>query len=884
MITVAPLVELARTELMTALDNALGACGTDSIDLRELSLACRDIESVARIMGIKWLIPLAVGLGTGVTRHTPVSRVHDTVQALRARLVLDTAWYLEPKEPLAYDASVVLPARHSSVPPALASDQGASTLWNAFQEDAASQLAVLQDGLLGLENNTERLDLVEPVMRAAHSLKGAARVVQLTSLLSLAHSLEDAFLAVQKGSVQIETTTVTLLLEAVDLASEMARHAVITKGKTHAEHNQRAARLVAKFRDLMLNSAEAGDTAVTGGVGGAGASQSQDMSDSVVRPNQPLRERRGATGNTTEKQDEIREDRVVRVTAEMADRLLGLAGESVVEAQRIKPTSSALIELRMKQNETSDLAQSLVSSLRLEDEDPRLAILFAELAATVAECQQLVHTASELLEEHSRRATEVASRLYNDVLTSRMRPLRDRTRGLPRMARDIAGALGKRVAFSLRGDGTLVDRDILEKLEAPLGHLVRNAIDHGIETPQDRRDKGKPELANLAIEASQTRGRLRVEVRDDGRGVDVEAVRKVAITRGLLTEARAGALTREELLEFIFLPAFSTAKSVSDISGRGVGLDVVRNTVEQIGGSLRVVSQHGVGTSFVLEAPLTRSVLRCLLVRVSSEVYAVPLSRIERVLRLAPEDLRTLEGRTYVTVDEQNVVIVPTADVLGVEPRPVREGLGALVVSGDDGPCALAVDAFLGEEDLVVRPLDPRLKGVENIMAASALQDGKLVLILDVEDMLRGVDVLLSSGGRRDSERNQDGPVARRVLVVDDSLTVREAERQLLAARGYNVETAVDGADAWNALRSGSFDLVITDIDMPRMSGLELVKLIKSDESLRKVPVIIVSYKDREEDRLRGLHAGADAYIKKSAFDDQLLLDVVHDMIGDAHR
>jgi two-component system sensor histidine kinase and response regulator WspE len=758
------------------------------------------------------------------------------------------------------------PAPHPS-----AREAPTAALWGAFEEETTAQLGALQDGLLLLEASPGRLEQVEGLMRAAHSLKGAARVVQIEPLLALAHAMEDVFLAIQRGASPLTSPRVDLLLDAVDLTSELIRQARPGQGGLTEHHERQTRELVARLQQQDTPERAPRRT----GPGPApgtddGGPEPEARALQVAAEGAP--EDRGARVVEGE-------GRVVRVTAEMADRLLGLAGESVVEAQRIKPTSSALVELRLKQAETLDLAQSLVGSLRIVEEDPRMAMLVAELAANVSECQQLVLRAGDLLEEHARRASEVATRLYNDVLGSRMRPLRDRTRGLPRMARDVAVALGKQVRLTIRGEETLVDRDILEKIEAPLGHLIRNAIDHGIEAPQERRQAGKPELARLEIEASQSRGRLRVEVRDDGRGVAMEQVLERALSRGLLSAARASSLTPEETLEFIFLPGFSTAQVMSDISGRGVGLDVVRSTLEQIGGSVRIQSRWGAGTTFFLEAPLTRSVIRCLLVRIAAGVYAVPLSRVDRVLRPSSADLRSLEGRDYLEVDGRNVPLVQAAEVLGLAARYPQEGSGVLVMSGAEGPCALHVEAFLGEEDLVLRRLDPRLQGVENIMAASTLQDGKLVLILDVDDVLLGVNAQLATG-RPKVSRRPEAPGRRRVLVVDDSITVREAERQLLTSRGYEVDVAIDGMDGWNMARSGAYDLVISDIDMPRMTGIELVKKLKSDEKLAQIPVVIVSYKDREEDRLQGLQAGADAYIKKSAFDDQVLLKVVHDFIG----
>jgi two-component system sensor histidine kinase and response regulator WspE len=740
----------------------------------------------------------------------------------------------------------------------------AGNLFRLFREDADAQLAALQEGLLGLDEGHGRLHLLEPLMRAAHSLKGAARVVRLSPIVDLTHAMEDVFVAAQRRQILVDRPLMDALFAAVD-------------------------RLAAGVRATVLDPAVLVETqgtlfrAVTDRVRALLAAPSlpeprrEDPAD-AWRPE-------ASTGDQSPDAARLRglpaEDRVVRVTAEMADRLVGLASESVVEAQRVRPAISVLTSLRMKQSETADAVSSLIASLGPAARSPVIGRLLVDLAANVSECQQMVIDASELLDEHGRRSSEVAGRLYNDVLESRMRPLRDRTRSLRRMVRDVARQLGRDVVFEASGEHTLVDRDVLEKLEAPLGHLLRNAISHGIEPPTVRLQRGKPAAGRVQLAATQSRGLLRVDVRDDGEGVDAERVKQVAVARGLLQESRAASLSGPEILQFLFVPGFSTIEQVSDVSGRGVGLDAVRTTLEELGGHVRVMSVPGQGTTFRLEAPLTRAVVRCILVWIDGETFAVPLGRVDRVMLLRREDLRELEGRQYVEVEGENVCLLAACDVLDLgSAPPYSADFPAIVLSGSEGRCAIVVERFLGEEDLVFRHLDPRLGGVRDVSGVSTLTDGTLVLILDADDMLRSVESLLAD--RKPAHVAQaDAPTARRILVVDDSITVREAERQLLEVVGYDVDVAFDGVDAWNTVRARRYDLVITDIDMPRMNGLDLVRQMKADEALRSIPVVVVSYKERDEDRLRGMRAGADFYFGKGSFDDAALLAVVRDLIGE---
>jgi two-component system sensor histidine kinase and response regulator WspE len=329
-------------------------------------------------------------------------------------------------------------------------------------------------------------------------------------------------------------------------------------------------------------------------------------------------------------------------------------------------------------------------------------------------------------------------------------------------------------------------------------------------------------------------------------------------------------------------------ETVTEISGRGVGLDVVQNMVKAVRGSIRLLNQPGRGLRVQLQLPLTLSVLRALLIEIAGEPYAVPLSQINRTLKLPRDEIQALEGRHHFNVSGQQVGLLTAHQVLDTaEPKPIRDELPVVLLGDRAARYGLVVDRFLGERELVVQPLDPRLGKVTDINAAALMEDGSPVLIIDVDDLLCSIEKLVETGRLDKLQRPSLDLTARkpkRVLAVDDSLTVRELERKLLVNRGYVADVAVDGMDGWNAVRSGHYDLVITDIDMPRMDGIELATLIKKDPVLRSVPVLIVSYKDREEDRLRGLEAGADYYLTKGSFHDETLLQAVLDLIGEPER
>lgn len=798
-------------------------------------------------------------------------------------------------------------------------DLSGFSMLELFRLEAESQTEVLSAGILAIETLASTPETIESLMRAAHSLKGAARIVNLDAAVQVAHALEDVFIAAGEGRVTVTANDTDLLLASVDFLSGIAAADDAGGGDWPA----RAARLAGDLGRLAAGESPAAPPAEKPPAAAVPeppapappaspqppppepapeAAEPTSAEPPPAEPAQappappkpppaepapatatepPLAARRAAAAQSDD------EDRVVRVSAGSLSRLVGLAGESLVEARQLRPFVDALQTLRSLQTDLCDGVLAVENGLR------SAAVAGAATQRTLIESLRL--QAGEGLERLSglidsfegfaRRNEDLSERLHREVIFSRMRPLADGIQGFPRLVRDLARQLGKQVRLEVKGDQTGVDRDILDKLEAPLSHLIRNAIDHGMELPDERAAAGKPETGTITLEAGHRAGSLTIVISDDGRGIDVESLRRRIIDRQLVTAAVAGRLTEAELLEFLFLPGFSTRNAVSEISGRGVGLDVVQTMVKAVGGGVRVASAPGRRTTFTLQLPITMSVIRALLVDIGGDPYAFPLTRIDQILTAPREALATVEGREYVDHEGTAIGLVHATDVLAVPQTPQHTGLLPVVVVSDRGQrFGMVVDTFLGERDLEVRPLDPRLGKVPDISSASVLENGDPVLIIDVEDLVRSIDSLLTGRGLApiDAAREElASSRVKRVLVVDDSITVRELERQLLQGRGYQVDVAVDGKDGWNAFRSTPYDLVVSDIDMPRMDGIGLVTLIKTDAQRSDVPVVIVSYKDREEDRLRGLEAGATRYLTKSSFHDETFLDTIVELIGE---
>jgi two-component system, chemotaxis family, sensor histidine kinase and response regulator WspE len=728
-----------------------------------------------------------------------------------------------------------------------------------FRTEAESQTQALTASLLELEQDPAATDALEACMRAAHSLKGASRIVGISVGVQVAHVMEDCFVAAQQGLPPLNRERIDLMLRGVDLLTRLAQ-----------TPETEMAQWTGKRAEVDVFVAEVNR-----------ALEKRELPAPADKP--PAKEKIDLDGASAPATAHETSARVLRVTADNLNRLLALAGESVVESSRLKPFSNALLRLKRSHHELAKLLDDLAPG----SSGDRTELVRIEAKQRVAECRRLLEERLTDLDTLDRRAAHLARRLYDEALAIRMRPFSDGIQGFHRLVRDLGHSLGKEVKLQVVGEGTQIDRDIQEQLKAPLNHLLRNAVDHGVESPPARRAAGKPPEAVVRLEARHSAGLLQINVSDDGHGIDLERLRLAIVTRKLANEETSRTLSESELLEFLFLPGFTMKEQVTEVSGRGVGLDVVRNMVQQVRGSVRIATRRGEGSRFQLQLPLTLSVIRSLLVEIAGEPYAFPLAHVIRTMKVPKDKIEWLEGRPHAAFDERRIGLVAARQVLGGDAiESKEEELSVIVVGNHEAVYGLVVDRFLGERELVVQPFDGRLSKIKDIAAGALMEDGAPVLIVDTEDIIRSVAKLVSSGRPENLRRaavDSDHKKNKRILVVDDSLTVRELERKLLTNWGYEVEVAVDGMEGWNAMRGGNFDLVVSDIDMPRLDGIELVKLIKKDQALKGIPVMIISYKDREEDRRRGLDAGADYYLAKASFHDDSLLQAVVDLIGEAH-
>jgi two-component system, chemotaxis family, sensor histidine kinase and response regulator WspE len=528
------------------------------------------------------------------------------------------------------------------------SDLSEFSLLELFQQEAEIHLASLSDGLLRLEKRAYDANTLESLMRAAHSLKGAARMVGVTSAETLAHHMEDYFVGLQKGTVGVTAATIDVMLRGCDQIRELA--GLSEDGLVHVEAQEPALldALVGEIRECLNTPPQAQEP----------ASASAPVTEPETVEPEPVREK------------------TLRMNADRLDSLLSLAGEVQVLTGWLGRYSHRLTNLRTTHIEFLRRLGTITPTT------PSDAARILDLHALGVHFSHALSDRLDDLATYERRINRVTTRLYDEVVAGRMRPFGDGVRDLPRRVRDLARSLNKEVELDLQGLDVQVDRDILERLEAPLSHLVRNALDHGIEAPAERVENGKSRSATLSVRAYHRGGMLQVLVEDDGRGIDLDALKARLLKAGTVNAESLAVMSEEELLQFLFLPGFSMRTEVTALSGRGVGLDAARSAAQEMGGMLQCDFWPGRGARFQFSLPITLSVVQCLLVEVAGQPYGLPLSRLDRVMRLQPDQITYIEGRPVIA--ESLVGLVSAARILELEDDPTlttEQGLSVVLMS-----------------------------------------------------------------------------------------------------------------------------------------------------------------------------------------------------------
>jgi len=754
-------------------------------------------------------------------------------------------------------------------------------LISSFRAELTEHIQTMTDGLLALEQgrvvSNERQDTLETVFRAAHSLKGAARAVNVTVVEQLAHSLENVLDAMQQGTIAPTSELYTACYRALDAIQ--AVQAAYEAGETTPPLEA-----VIALADLEALRARPGII--------------------PVEPEPPLEEgaypdRDTAPGLALAPGS----DETIRVNVNKLDALMAQLSELLVTKIRAE---QRLVQMRqfqefialwqrdwlsmrsthgrlVHQEAKGDLTEGGLTRNGGRKDLLKLLDYVDASQDRLAEMGSLVNNLSRQYANDTAQMSLVIDELEEEIKQVRMLPLSTITGPFGRMVRDLAKEAGKEAVLEIVGSDTELDKQVLEQIKDPLIHMLRNAIDHGIEPPDEREAAGKPRAGNITLAAEQLGQNVVICVSDNGAGLDLVAIRRALSRQG---RADAYSLSDEDLENIIFTAGISTSPIITDISGRGIGLNVVRRNVEVLHGRIDVDWAPGKGVTFTLTLPLTLISSRGLLVHASGQRFVIPLNVVEHILAVSPEEISSLEGHDAIRYDGRPITLVRLDDVLGL-PRVNGEGNGsrtpAVIVETAERRLAFAVDDLAGEQEVVIKGLGKQLARVAGVAGATVMGDGEVVLILNAVDLVklafrgehRPVFVEPEEGTSPEEVRAQQ-----RILIVDDSITTRTLEKNILEAVGYTVEIATDGQEALNAIAAGGApDLIVSDILMPRMNGFELTERVKGDEHTAHVPVILVSSLDSAADKTRGIEVGADAYIVKGHFDQSNLLETIEQLI-----
>lgn len=704
-----------------------------------------------------------------------------------------------------------------------------------FKAESEERLQHLDDGLLQLEKAPADQPLLEDLFREAHSLKGAARMLGLTGIQTLAHQLEDTLGAAKKDGTAPQPEVVASMNKTLEAIRRLVK--------------------------MEIGEAAGADSGV--------------HVAALPPAAPPIAEPGSLTAPPAEPKAETFRIETMRVDPKKLDALLTQAGELTVTKIRI---ARRLAEI-------DALLDSCEEWGRAAHPGQFPAHAGEPIAQRLAPLQDMLNQLRTGAYEDSARLDFIAGQLESGVRTLRLLPMSTLFVLFPRMVHDLARDQHKEVELVIEGEDAVADKRVLEEMKDPLMHILRNAIDHGIEAPEQREQAGKPRVASVYIRASQTPASLVLEVSDDGRGLDIEEIRRTALKRGMRSEEELAGMSAEQIQSLILVSGFSTSALITDVSGRGVGLDVVRNNVEHLKGTLQIESIPGKGLTLRAQLPVSLATVRVLIAATNGQRHALPVEHVQFSRKIPLHEIYSMEGRQTVSIDGQAVSISRLDELLEIAPSGTRKPQSSLnleatvvcvVLGVGEERFALMVDEVVDELEVVLKPQSKLLKRVRNVSGATILDTGEVCMVLNPHDLLKTLRKKPAAGG---TAPDVDATVKKVLLLAEDSITTRTQEKRILEGAGYEVVTAVDGADAYSKLATRSFDAVVSDIMMPNMTGLALTEKIRADKKYAELPIILVTSLASEEDQRRGLEAGANAYISKPSFDQRVLLDCLARLI-----
>ena len=758
-------------------------------------------------------------------------------------------------------------------------DNFLKNLLATFRVEAEEHLQSISSELLELEktaSDERRQEVVEKVFREAHSLKGAARSVNLTAFVNVCQSMESVFSALKRRTMTLVPAHLDLLHETV----ESLRHWV--KSLEEAPKPAAEGRL-----GRLLEGLEKIRQGLPLAAGRA------EPSDTLARPaSEP------AAASSPPAGEEVPVADTVRIRTARLDSLFlqaeGLRATGLNARQRAAVWRDILAEVTAARRRWRELSPGLQALRRNFAAAPASQVngrktlasrSFLELLDSqesfLKSLEYRMGTAVKTAELDQEQLNSALNALLEEAKQTLMLPCARLLEVFPPLARRLAREQGKEVELVVQGEEIEIDKRILEELRDPLIHIVRNCIDHGIEAPGVRRQAQKPAAGRVTLTVARRNGRVEFTISDDGGGIDAEKVRTVAVKLGMITPEEASRLDAERTLALVFESGISTSPVITDLSGRGLGLAIVREKVENLGGSVFLTSRPEAGTTLRLVLPITLTAFRGVLVRAAGRPLVIPTAHLERVLRIDRKEIKTVENRETIPHNGQAVSLVRLGEVLELPPRPAFETAGdkvtLVLLRAGEKRIAFAVDEVVAEQEVLVKDLGKQLARVRNVAGATVLGTGQIVPILNVTDLVQSVVKVRAGAAPR--AHAPEAPARRAILVAEDSITARTLLKNILETAGYDVKTAVDGAEALAMLKSGTFALLVSDVDMPRMNGFELTAKLRADKKLSELPVVLVTALESREDRERGVEAGANAYIVKSSFDQSNLLSVVRRLI-----
>jgi len=739
-------------------------------------------------------------------------------------------------------------------------------LMQTFREDAEERIRLLSQAIVDLESSGQGADVsapLESLYRETHSLKGASGAVEQVQMESVCQHMESVLSALKDGEIEVTHTLIDTLSETVDCLTDLLL------GRPEAD--ECATALVETLTTLSASAPQKSK-----------ASSAKKGKQASKKPGKPAEkvETAGAArepAQTARATDSTANTDNVRVSTGKLEAIMLQAEELITVKLASVRRSTALGEVSSRlETWRRELYQARVSG-----DQGKIQEFLDWNAALVDGLLAELRMLSKSADDERRNVGPLVDELLDSMKRVLMLPVSSLLSSFPKMVRDLARSGGKEVDLVVTGADIEIDKRIIENLKDPLVHILRNSVDHGIETPDVRRERGKPDRGRIAIAVRQLENnKIELCVSDDGGGIDMDRLREVAKGQGIRTQKQLEETSDADLLRLAFTSGVSTSAEVSTISGRGLGLAIVDDKVRQLGGSVAVESTPGAGTLFRVNVPATLATARGVLVEVADRLFVIPVIGVDRATRVQSDDIRMVENRETIQLEGHTLPLYRLSDILEVPHKPQRsasELQQAVVVGVGEDRVAFLVDRVVGEQEVLVKALGPQLLRVRNVSGATVLSSGKVVPILNV------VDLVNSAATRPARSRPQtgdtEGAARKAVLIAEDSITSRMLLKNVLEAAGYYVRPTVDGQDALKALGEEEFDLVVSDIEMPHMDGIELTRRIRNDKRLARMPVVLVTALESQEDRERGLDAGANAYLTKSSFTQGTLLKTARSLL-----